>query len=86
MPPAATKAEFAVSPSTDMRGGLFSVSSQTMQAQSAAPSAVIVPKEQSYFWTPAWQHEEAIAEAELSDGHFTEFKSSAAAAAWLVED
>jgi hypothetical protein len=41
--------------------------------------------DQSYYWTDAWQREEATALEELARGEFVEFVSVADALAWLNE-
>jgi len=45
----------------------------------------VVPPSQTYFWTPAWQSQEAEATADLAAGNFREFSSPEDVVAWLFD-
>lgn len=47
---------------------------------------LFVPHDQAYYWTMAWQRDEAEALREIAEGQARRFSSGAAAAAWLLAD
>ncbi len=49
---------------------------------SSAP--FFVPRDQAYYWTLAWQRDEAEALREIAEGNTQRFASGAAAAEWLL--
>lgn len=47
---------------------------------------LFVPRDQAYYWTVAWQRDEAEALREIEEGKARRFPSGAAAAEWLLSD
>jgi hypothetical protein len=53
-------------------------------SQGSGARVLSVPEDQLYFWTAAWQHDEAEAVQELADGAGVVFEDGAAAVRWLL--
>jgi len=51
---------------------------------SIATIASVASGDQWYYWTPAWQREEARAVTELRSGQYVEFNDAESAIAWLL--
>jgi hypothetical protein len=48
--------------------------------------AVMVSRDQAYYWTPAWQKEERAAHLDLIAGRVHSFSNASDALAWLTSD
>lgn len=59
-------------------------SASTRGAASRIP--LFVPRDQIYYWMPAWQESERIALAEIAEGNVKRFVSGGDVAAWLLSD
>ena len=52
----------------------------------AAGKIVSIPESQLYYWTTAWQRDEAEARAELDAGQGVRFEDSTEALRWLLSE
>lgn len=55
-------------------------------SRSRRRAPLFVPRDQAYYWTVAWQRDEAEALREVAEGKARRFSSGAGAAEWLLSD
>ena len=84
----ATIIKVPAGPTSDER---FSVVVPAYATASTAPETprrvpLFMPHDQAYYWTTAWQRDEAEALREIAEGKARRFASGAAAAEWLLTD
>jgi hypothetical protein len=71
---------------TVMRASLTGPAVTSVGGTESARRPLMVPSEQMYYWTNAWQREERRAVAELERGEYVRFDRVEDALAWLDSD